>query len=43
MSADSRRQLTVVDGGEQPRASPFDGIVGWAPPFRAMLERPRRY
>ena len=40
MSADGRRQLTVVDGGEQPRASPFEGIVGWAPLFRACLNDP---
>jgi len=28
MNADGRGQLTVVDGGEQPRASAFEGIVG---------------
>ena len=43
MNADTPCRLTIVGGGEQPRASPFGGIVGWAPPFRAMLERPRRY
>src|SRR5215470_13334613 len=42
MNADPPRRLTIVDGGEQPRASPFEGIVGRAPAFRAMLEQAAR-
>src|SRR5262249_58594278 len=42
MNADGPRRLTVVDGGEQPRASPFEGIVGQAPAFRAILEQAAR-
>src|SRR5690349_2672538 len=42
MNADGQRRLTGVDGGEQPRASPFDGIVGQVPAFRAMLEQAAR-
>src|SRR5499427_8525041 len=42
MNADPPRRLTIVDGGEQPRASPFEGIVGRVPAFRAMLEQAAR-
>src|SRR5215471_17471424 len=41
MNADTPCRLTIV-GGEQPRASPFEGIVGRAPAFRAMLEQAAR-
>src|SRR5215472_4699938 len=42
MNADTPCRLTIVGGGEQPRASPFEGIVGRAPAFRAMLEQAAR-
>src|SRR5215472_8047224 len=42
MNADTPCRLTIVGGGEQPRASPFEGIVGRAPAFRAALDQAAR-
>jgi len=41
MNADPPRRLTVVDGGEQPRAPPFEGIVGRTPAFARCWNRRR--